>query len=89
MFRLGEHSITKRLTWTNMLVSGAALLLACAGFVAYDIVTFREVLMHRLAVQAQIVGANGASALLFNDPLSAEATLAALKAAPDVVSAGI
>jgi signal transduction histidine kinase len=73
----------------NMLVSGVALLTACAAFIAYDLVTFREALVYNLSSQAQIVGSNSISALVFNDPRSAETTLAALRAAPNILSAGI
>jgi len=72
-----------------MLVSGAALLLACAAFIGYDTVTFRETMVRNLSTQAQIIGSNSASALLFNDSQSAENTLSALKAAPDILSAVI
>jgi signal transduction histidine kinase/DNA-binding response OmpR family regulator len=82
-------SIARRLTWMNMLVSAAALLLACAAFIAYDMVTFRQTIVRNLSTQAQIIGANSASALLFNDPQAAETTLSALKAAPDILSAVI
>jgi signal transduction histidine kinase/CheY-like chemotaxis protein len=84
-----DSSITKRLTRMNILVSGAALLIACAAFVAYDWITFREAMAHNLLIQAQIAGSNSVSALLFSDPKSAENTLSALKAAPNIVSAGI
>jgi signal transduction histidine kinase/CheY-like chemotaxis protein len=73
----------------NILVSGAALLIACAAFVGYDWVTFREAMVHNLSIQVQIAGSNSVSALLFNDPQSAENTLSALKVAPNIVSAGI
>jgi signal transduction histidine kinase/CheY-like chemotaxis protein len=73
----------------NMLVSGAALLLACAAFIAYDLVSFRDGMVHNLSIQAQVAGSNSVSALLFNDPHSAENTLSALKVAPNIVSAGI
>jgi len=89
MFRFRDYSITKKLTWMNMVVSGAALLLACAAFLAYELVTFRETMVRSLSIQAQIIGSNSVSAVLFNDPHSAENTLAALKAAPNIVSAWI
>lgn len=73
----------------NMLVSGAALLLACTAFIAYDMVTFRANMFRNLSTQTQIIGANTASALLFNDPQSAENTLSALKASPEILSASI
>jgi len=72
-----------------MLVSGAALLIACVAFVAYDRVTFQQTMVHNLSIQAQMAGSNSVSPLMFNDPQAAENTLSALKAAPDVVSAGI
>jgi signal transduction histidine kinase/CheY-like chemotaxis protein len=84
-----DSSITKRLTRMNILVSGAALLISCAAFVGYDLVSFREAMVHNLSIQAQIAGSNSVSALLFDDPKAAESTLSALKAAPNIVSAGI
>ncbi len=82
-------SIARRLTWMNMLVSATALVLACAAFIGYDMVTFRQTMVRNLSTQAQIIGSNSASALLFNDPQAAETTLSALKAAPDILSAVI
>jgi signal transduction histidine kinase len=89
MFRVPNYSITKKLTRMNMLVSGAALLIASMAFVAYDLVTFRQVMVHNLSIQAQMAASNSVSPLLFNDPQAAENTLSALKAASNVVSAGI
>src|SRR5207244_13248066 len=89
MLRSRNSSITKRLNRMNILVTGAALLIAGAAFVGYDRVTFREAMVHNLSIQAQIAGSNSVSALLCNDPQSAENTLSALKAAPNIVSAGI
>src|SRR5712672_947652 len=87
MFR--DYSISKKLTWMNMLVSGAALLLACGAFIAYDVISIRDGMVYNLSMQAQIVGFNSTSALLFNDPHSAENTLSVLQAWPNIVSAGI
>src|SRR5712675_2561053 len=86
---LRGNSIAKRLTRMNILVSGAALLISCAAFVAYDLMSFRDAMVHNLSIQAQIAGSNSVSALLFDDPQAAENTLSALKAAPNIVSAGI
>lgn len=83
------RSISTRLTTMNLLVSGVALLLACAGFFAYDQVTFRQSLIRTLSAQAQIIGYNSVSAILFNDPQSAQRTLEALRSSTNVASAGI
>src|SRR5579862_3971974 len=87
--RTQNASIAKKLTWMNMLVSAAALLLACAAFIGYDMVTFRATVVRNLSTQAQIIGSNSASALLFDDPQAAQTTLSALAAAPDILSAVI
>jgi PAS domain S-box-containing protein len=89
MFRFRDYSIAKKLTSMNLLVSGAALLLAGGAFIVYELITFRETLVANLSIQAQIVGSNSVSALLFNDPASAEKTLSALQAAPHIEYASI
>jgi signal transduction histidine kinase len=89
MLKVRNYSIRQKLTWMNMLVSGAALLLACTAFAFFELADFRQTLVGGLSIQAQIVGANSASALLFNDPAAARNTLSALKAAPNILSASI
>ena len=89
MFKVRNYSIRQKLTWMNMLVSGIALLLACTAFAAYELADFRTTMVRSLSTQAQIIGANSASSLLFNDPDSARDTLSALTAAPNILSAGI
>jgi len=73
----------------NMLVSGFALLIAGAAFAAYDVATFRDELVRNVSTQAQIVASNSVSSVLFNDPKTAQQTLAALEASPDIVLAQI
>jgi signal transduction histidine kinase len=89
MLTFRNLSMQWKLLWVSMLASGTTLLLVCAAFVFYDLVTFREVMVHQLAGHAEIVGANSASALLFDDAAAATETLAALRADPRVIAAGI
>jgi PAS domain S-box-containing protein len=72
-----------------MLVSVVALLLASGGFCAYDLYSFRTALVRNVSTQAQIIGDNSVSALLFNDSHSAEKTLSALRANPNLMYAQI
>ena len=60
-------SMQWKLLWVSMLANGTTLLLVCAAFVFYDLVTFREVMVRQFAGQAEIIGSNSASALLFDD----------------------
>ena len=89
MRQVPPTSLSRKLKRMNILVSAAALCMACTAFVAYDQVTFREVMVRNLSVQAHVLGSNSVSALLFNDPDSARDTLAALRAAPSVVAARV
>ena len=84
-----RRSIAARLTLMNVLVSSAALLLAFVSFFAYNLISFRQAAVNSLAGEAQIVGANSVSAIIFNDEPTAEATLSALSNSSDVEAAAI
>ena len=89
MLKFQHYSISKKLTGMNMLVSGAALLLACTAFFAYDLYTFRVGIVRNLSTEAQILGSNTVSALVFNDPHAAGNTLSALNASPQIIYGAI
>src|SRR5437879_1151791 len=89
MFGILGGSISKKLTWMNMLVSGASLVLACGALFSYDLVTFRQMITRQLSIQAQIIASNSVSALVFHDADAAQRTLSALKASPNILTAGI
>ncbi|HEX4228905.1 MAG TPA: ATP-binding protein [Bryobacteraceae bacterium] len=89
MRRIGQNSISRKLTSVNMLVSGVALLLACSALFAYDFYTFRVGVVSNLSTDGQIVGSNTVSAILFTDQRAAESTLLALTASPHILNAGI
>jgi signal transduction histidine kinase len=82
-------TISRRLTWLNMMVGASALILAAAAFLTYDQITFRRSLEQTLSAQARIIAANTVAAITFNDPQAAENTLNALQNSPDILSAGI
>jgi len=83
------HSLAMRLTRMNLLVSGSALLLAAIAFFSYDLFSFRQNLFRTLDAEAQIVGENTISALVFNDSQSATSTLRGLAHTSDIVGATI
>jgi signal transduction histidine kinase len=89
MFGIQNLPISRKLTWMNMAVSGAALLIACLGFVAYDVISFQRNFQNYLSSQARIVEANSVTALVFDDPASALRTINALGASTNILSATI
>src|SRR5579862_3466390 len=84
-----HNLITEKLTWMNMLVSGTALLVACGAFMTCETVLFRRGMVRNLGMQAEIIGNNSVSALLFNDPKAVDNTLAAYHSAPQMIFAWI
>ena len=84
-----RDSLSRKLTAMNMLVSGGALLLASLAFFAYDLYTFRANLVNNTSIQAQMIGSNAVSPLIFNDARSAQNTLSAMRASQHVVYAAI
>src|SRR2546426_1768798 len=84
-----DVSIKQKLILILMLTSSVALLLVCTAFVAYETITFRRSMVRDLSILAQIIGANTTAALTFNDQVSAEETMAALRAERHIVSACI
>jgi len=84
---LQNLSIKRKLTLITMLTSSLALILSSASFLIYDLVSFRHLLSQDLMTQAQIIGYNSAGAMEFKDEAAATATLSALTAKEDIVTA--
>jgi two-component system, sensor histidine kinase len=89
LLKLNDWSIRRKLTFVTMLTSGAALLVACAAFVAYDYVTLRRLLVTDIAAHADVVGANCTAAIAFGDAEDATRTLASFAAEPKVMAARV
>jgi signal transduction histidine kinase/CheY-like chemotaxis protein/HPt (histidine-containing phosphotransfer) domain-containing protein len=84
-----DLSIRRKLTLIMMLTSGVALLLTAAAFVSYERITLRREMVSQLTIQADIIGSNSTAALVFDDRISAEETLAALAVDEHIVGACI
>ncbi len=83
------QSISGRLTALVVFVSGIALLLAYVSYLAYDFYSLRSNLIESLDSQANLIGINSETALLFDDQQAAETTLSALRGAPSILTAEI
>jgi len=64
-----------------------ALVLSSAVFMAFQIIYYKRSTIKGLATLAEMIGTNSTAAIVFNDPGSAEQTLAALKAEPTITEA--
>jgi hypothetical protein len=87
MLHLRDYPIAKKLTWLNLLVTTVALLLSSSAFLVY-VISSRNALVRNVSMQAQIIGSNTVSALLFDYPESAEDTLSALRASRNILYVG-
>jgi PAS domain S-box-containing protein len=77
--------LKRKLTIISMVTSGVALALTCAAFIAYEQFTFRRDMARDLAITAEMIGFNTASALSFEDTDSATETLKGLSAHPQII----
>jgi signal transduction histidine kinase/ActR/RegA family two-component response regulator len=89
MLALRRLPFRHKLTVVLTLTSGVAVVLACAAFATYDVLSFRSLMVDDLQALARIVGTNSAAALTFNDPKAAEEVLGALRARPTIVAADL
>jgi signal transduction histidine kinase len=89
MARLRDLSIRQKLLWIGLVSGGTALAAASAAFIAYDVHHFRQRLVDRLAMAAQLIAAYSTAAVTFHDERVATAGLSALRARPQVVGAAI
>jgi PAS domain S-box-containing protein len=72
-----------------LLTSGMVLLLTCATFVTYEIVTLPSSMVRGLMTRAQIIAANSTAALAFENEADATDVLHALKSDPRMLAACI
>lgn len=79
----------RKLTVISMLTSGVALLLACAAFTAFEVITFRRMMRSDLDRMARVISDSTASALTFTDPASAEQTLRSVGSDPHIMRAAV
>ncbi|HLY62423.1 MAG TPA: response regulator [Terriglobia bacterium] len=84
-----DLSIKRKMQAIILFTTGAALLVSCVAFLAYDLVSFRSGMKNGLTTLADLMGSNSAAALTFNDPTAAREILLGLKAQPHIVSACI
>jgi two-component system, NtrC family, sensor kinase len=87
MLAFRNLSLRRKQTLIIMLTSSIVLLLACAAFSIYEVLTFRKEMVQHLSLLADIAGDNTAAALDFNDAPSAVETLAALRVEPGIIGA--
>ena len=86
---LRRGSITRKQTLVIMLTSCLSLLLACGGFVAYEVITFRQTMVENLSTLGDIVANNSTTAVDFNLQEGAEKNLAMLRSERSVEAAWI
>src|ERR1041385_1640556 len=81
------NSIQRKLMRVIMLTSGAALLLTCASYFAYEFFTFRQGMIRQLNILGETIATNSTAALAFENSDDADEILTALKADKHIVAA--
>jgi PAS domain S-box-containing protein len=87
--RFRDLSIRAKLVRVGVVTSLVAVVCSGGAFLVFDRLTFRRGILHDLEVEAEIISANSASALLFQNRDAASRTLSALQAERHVVAGAI
>ncbi|MEW6155920.1 MAG: ATP-binding protein [Verrucomicrobiota bacterium] len=82
-------SIKRKLMTVILLISSTVLLLTSAGFLAYEIVSYRKHVSENLATLGKIVAANTTAMLAFDDAKEATEVLYGLQAEGNIVAAAL
>jgi nitrogen fixation/metabolism regulation signal transduction histidine kinase len=82
-----HSSIRRKLTRIVLVTCGAALVVSCAIFGAYDVYVSRRTTLQTLTTLAQITGANSSAAVSFNDVKSAAEILNSLRSDKQIMHA--
>ena len=86
---LRDWPIKQKLTAIFLLISGLVLLLTSAAFVTYQVITLRRMTLKDLSTLGRVIATNSTAALAFANEGDAREILAALRAQPHVVAAGL
>jgi signal transduction histidine kinase/DNA-binding response OmpR family regulator len=89
MFNTWNLSLKRKLQLIIMATVGAALVVACATFLVYDLIAFKRSMQRDLETLAEILGSNSTAALTFGDQSAARELLSGLKAKQHILTAGI
>jgi signal transduction histidine kinase/uncharacterized membrane protein affecting hemolysin expression len=87
--RFQDISIKRKLTAIIMIASTVALLLVSAGFVSYELITFRHTMAADLSTEAEVIGNESEAALTYGDSEAATQYLNALNAKKHIVEAAL
>ncbi len=87
MRRFREISLDQRLNLVIIVTAMVALFFSSVGIVAYQERIYRQIMEEELATLADVLGANGSAALVFDVPAEARDILASLEAKSQIRSA--
>jgi signal transduction histidine kinase len=87
MIRIGTFPIRWKIILIIMATTAAALLLASAEWITYDLIQARGDLQDQASTVGRILSDNVSAAIAFNDPMAAEDTLSSLRAETIIVAA--
>ncbi len=82
-----DRPIRQKITTVILIISTAALLLACAVLFAFQAYTTKRHFTHELTVIGEIIAHNSAAAVMFQDEDAARETLSGLQTMPQIVGA--
>src|SRR5437868_8443969 len=87
MALLQNTPIRQKLMTMLLVTSGVVLLITCATFIGYELLTYRRAALRQLATLGEIIATESTGAVAFENQRDATEILAALKAERHIVAA--
>lgn len=87
--RLQDLPIKRKIVAVNMLVTLAVLVLTVTAFMAYDLTTYRKVLLRNLSTLGRVVADESTAALALESKKSGREILASLRHEPQILAAAL
>jgi two-component system, sensor histidine kinase and response regulator len=84
-----DLSITNKLRFIVLIISGLSLLMACGVLGVIEVLNFRQSQINEISILTNIIADRSTASLAFDDSKVAQETLEALKAKPSIISAYI
>jgi len=85
----GDKPIRQKLMAILRLTSGVVVVLSCAAFLVYAVLSFRQTTLKNLSTLGAIIAANSTASLAFQNEADAREILSALRAEPHIVGAAL
>ncbi|MBL9169472.1 MAG: PAS domain S-box protein [Verrucomicrobiales bacterium] len=87
--RFRDFPIKRKLVVVNLATSFSVLILTCVALFSYELHSYKAASTRAISTMAELIAANSAAVIIFDDKKLAEELLSGLRAEPEIVAAAL